>query len=194
MIEKGISLALVVITGCLLGGNASADKLGRAFDKTESMTRDAADGSKDAWLTAKTKIELYADSRVSGSQITVETHQGVIALRGKVDSEAARQAAEQIAKGSEGKREVRNDLQVVTSARRKMVDAKDDYIVSTIKARLAEKKSLAGSDIEVRSDAGVVTLSGQAPSLLSSAAASEVAFWVEGVRYVKNGIVASSDH
>ena len=41
----------------------------------------------DSWLTAKTKIALAADSRVKGRQIEVETTEGQVILRGKVDSD-----------------------------------------------------------------------------------------------------------
>ncbi len=56
----------------------------------------------DTWLTAKTKIALAADGRVKGRQIDVETTKGVVMLRGKVDSDAAKQAAEDITKMLDG--------------------------------------------------------------------------------------------
>ncbi|MDP9132881.1 MAG: BON domain-containing protein [Nitrospirota bacterium] len=71
----------------------------------------------DAWITAKTKIALFADSRLKGSEINVETAQGAVMMRGKVDSDAAKQAAEGIAKGIDGAKTVKNDLQVVAPAK-----------------------------------------------------------------------------
>src|SRR6185295_13993133 len=56
----------------------------------------------DSWLTAKTKIALAADSRVKGRQIEVETTEGQVMLRGKVDSDAAKRAAEGITAGLDG--------------------------------------------------------------------------------------------
>ena len=53
----------------------------------------------DSWLTAKTKIALAADSRVKGRQIEVETTEGRVLLRGKVDSNTAKRAAEGITAG-----------------------------------------------------------------------------------------------
>lgn len=50
----------------------------------------------DSWLTAKTKIALAADSRVKGRQIEVETTEGQVMLRGKVNSDTAKSAAEGI--------------------------------------------------------------------------------------------------
>jgi hyperosmotically inducible periplasmic protein len=54
----------------------------------------------DSWLTAKTKIALAADSRVKGRQIEVETTEGQVVLRGKVDSDTAKRAAGGSPRGS----------------------------------------------------------------------------------------------
>ena len=67
----------------------------------------------DSWLTAKTKIALAADARVKGRQIEVETAEGRVVLRGKVDSDEAKRAAEGITAGLDGVKTVKNELQVV---------------------------------------------------------------------------------
>jgi len=67
----------------------------------------------DSWLTLKTKIALAFDVRVKGWQIDVETMEGVVMLRGKVDSGAAKHAAESIAKMLDGVNMVKNDLEVI---------------------------------------------------------------------------------
>ena len=81
------------------------------------------------------------------------------------------------------KMRVKNELQVVSNAKRKMVDAKDSYITSQIEKSLSKENI----KVDVRSDAGVVQLTGKA-SLMNSAKASEVSRRVEGVKYVKNTI------
>jgi hyperosmotically inducible protein len=174
----------------LAGASASADNVVRAVDrvvdKIESTANTAGHETSDAWLTAKTKLALFADSRISGAQINVETKNGTITLRGKVDSESVKAAAAEIASGIDGKKDLKDELHVVVPARRKVVDATDDYIVSEVNRKLAKERLLHGSKINVRSDAGVVTLSGDVPTLVASAVASEAAFRVDGVRYVKN--------
>ena len=67
---------------------------------------------KDSWLTAKTKMALFADPRVKGRQIEVETTQGQVSLRGMVDSEEAGQTSEDIAIGISGVKGVTNLLEV----------------------------------------------------------------------------------
>src|SRR6187455_3189876 len=91
----------------------------------------------DSYLTSKTKIALFADSRVKGTQINVETKKGVVMLRGKVDSGEARSAAAEIAKGIDGVKSVKNELQVVAPSKRDAVEDKDEAITERVKKQIA---------------------------------------------------------
>lgn len=160
-------------------------KMEEAKDKAKTMTQDAKTTVSDSWITSKTKIALFADERVKGTQVSVDTMKGgVVHLRGKVDSAEAKAAAAEIAKGIEGVQSVKNDLQVVAPGARKMVDAKDGDIDKAVKARLSKDAQVKG--VDVRTDAGVVTLTGEVPSIVASAKASEMARSVPGVKSVKN--------
>lgn len=143
---------------------------------------------KDSWLTAKTKIALFADDRVKGREVNVETKQAKVFLRGKVDSAEAKMAAEEIAKGVEGVAAVKNELQIVAPTKRKMADSTDDAITNQVKRHLAQDKFLKKADIDVKTNAGVVSLSGEVNDLSSSAKASFIAWKVPGVKSVKNDI------
>src|SRR5512132_1773372 len=79
----------------------------------QTTTQKATTMVTDSWVTSKTKISLFADERVKGTQVSVDTAKGVVHLRGKVDSAEAKSAAGEIAKGIEGVKSVKNDLQVV---------------------------------------------------------------------------------
>jgi hyperosmotically inducible protein len=128
---------------------------------------------------------LYADERVKGSQVSVDTMKdGVVHLRGKVDSAEAKAAATEIAKNIEGVKSVQNDLQVVAPASRKAVTASDAQIEKQVETTLSRDTQL--KSVDVRIDAGVVTLTGEVPSITASARASEMARGVSGVRAVKN--------
>ena len=160
-------------------------KMDETKDKAKAMTQDAKTAVSDSWITSKTKIALFADERVKGREVSVDTMKGgVVHLRGKVDSPDAKAAAEEITKGIEGVQSVKNDLQVVAPAARKMVDAKDSDIDKAVKARLANDAQV--KKVDVRTDAGVVTLTGEVPSIVASAKASEMARNVAGVKSVKN--------
>jgi hyperosmotically inducible periplasmic protein len=160
-------------------------KMEETKDKAKTMTQDAKTAVSDSWITSKTKIALFADERVKGTQVSVETMKGgVVHLRGKVDSAEAKTAAGDVAKGIEGVQSVKNDLQVVAPANRKMVEAKDEDIDKAVEKRLSRDTQL--KKVDVRVDAGVATLTGEVPSIMTSAKASEVARSVAGVKSVKN--------
>ena len=167
--------AALVIGGALIIGSENA------FAKTTEKIN-------DAWLTAKTKISLFADSRVKGREVNVETKEGVVMIRGKVDSDAAKQAAEEITKGIDGVKGVKNELQVVAPAKREATDDKDDAITARVKDRIAKDSYLKKANIKVQTNAGVVSLTGEVQDLTTSAQASATAWEVPGVKSVKNDL------
>lgn len=148
----------------------------------------------DSWLTAKTKIALAADSRVKGGQIEVETTEGRVVLRGKVDSDAAKRAAEGITAGLDGVKTVKNELQIVAPSIRDAIEEKDEAITVRVKERivkdldLMKNSRLKDADINVQTNAGVVTLTGEVPDITTSAQASWTTWQVPGVKSVKNDL------
>ena len=167
----------LVVGGTLIAGSANA--LGKAEEKTPM---------NDSWLTAKTKIALFADARVKGSEINVETTQGMVMIRGKVDTDAAKQAAEGIAKGIEGVKSVKNELQVVAPPKREATDDKDAAITTRVNDQIAKDSSLKKAGIHAQTNAGVVSLSGEVQDFMTSAQASWTAWQVPGVKSVKNDL------
>lgn len=163
-------------------------KMDETKDKAKTMTQDAKTAVSDTWITSKTKIALFADERVKGTQVSVDTMKGgVVHLRGKVDSAEAKAASGEIAKGIEGVQSVKNDLQVVAPSDRKMVNAKDEDIDKAVESRFSRDAQL--KKVDVRIDAGVATLTGEVPSITVAAKASEVARGVLGVKSVKNELI-----
>ena len=155
-----------------------------AGDKVKETTEAVKGAISDSWLTSKAKIALFADERVKGREVSVETVKGQVFLRGKVDSEEAKTAAEQITKGVEGVKIVRNDLQVVPPSARKAVSADDKQITKAVESSFAKDAQL--KKIDVRTDAGVVVLRGEVQSMAASAKASDLAHRIDGVKAVKN--------
>jgi len=167
----------LVVGGAFITGSATA--AGKADEKTPI---------NDTWLTAKTKIALAADGRVKGRQIDVETTKGVVMLRGKVDSDAAKHAAGDITKLLDGVKTVKNDLEVVAPAKREAVEDKDEAITARVKEHLTKDADLKKSDIAVQTNAGVVSLTGEVKDITTSANASWTAWFVTGVKSVKNDL------
>ena len=171
----------ILVGPSYVASQTTTDKMER---KARSAAREVKAEVTDSWLTARTKIALYADERVKGSQVSVETVNGTVRLHGKVDSDEARTAATSIAEGIEHVKAVKNDLQVVAPRDRKMTDISDQEITRLVKGRFAKTDQL--TEIAVRTDNGVVMLTGTAASIGASARASELARDVPGVRAVKN--------
>jgi len=106
-------------------------------------------------------------------------------IRGKVDSDAAKQAAEGIAKGIDGVKSVKNELQVVAPAKREAINDKNEAITTRVNEQIAKDASLKNAGIHAQTNAGVVSLSGEVSSLMTSAQASWTAWKVPGVKSVR---------
>jgi len=169
--------SVLLASGALITGSAHA--LGKTGEKTPLT---------DSWITAKTKIALFADSRVKGSDMNVATTDGTVIIRGKVDTDAAKQAAEGIAKDIEGVKNVKNELQVVAPAKREATDDKDEAITARVNEQMAKDARLKNAGIKAQTNAGVVSLSGEVADMTTSAQASWSAWQVPGVKSVKNDL------
>jgi hyperosmotically inducible periplasmic protein len=188
MMAATIVTALLAAGPLTTGAQSMKDKAETKMEETKDKAKSAAQGAKtmvsDSWVTSKTKIALFADERVKGTQVSVDTQKGVVHLRGKVDSDEAKTAAADVAKNIEGVQSVKNDLQVVAPTARKAVDANDKDIDKAVQARMTRDAQL--KKVDVRTDGGVVTLTGEVPTIMASAKASEQARGVPGVKSVKN--------
>jgi hyperosmotically inducible protein len=183
---------IVGLTIAALAAGGPAYAQGTMTDKAKTMTQEAKTGMTDSWLTSKTKIALFSDDRVKGRQVHVETKGGVVYLRGKVDTADAKTAATDVAKGIEGVKDVKNELQVVAPSARAAVNADDKVIYKNVEQKFKADPQLKNAKIDAKVDAGVVILTGEVKNIDTSARASEVAFSVPGVRYVKNDLSFAS--
>ena len=189
---RGMMIAVVVLSLGLLTapGFVAQGAAGGPITSAESTVKNAGKTATrevtDSWLTLQTKLALLADERVSSADVHVTSQRGVITLRGKVDSEAEQQTAGEIARTVEGARDVNNQLTVVSREVRRRVNRQDHQIVKDVKREIKNDGRLKRARIHVRSDEGIVTLTGKAPSLETSVRASETARRVPGVRAVRN--------
>ena len=86
-------------------GQAAGEAAADAADRTKRAT---ADGS----ITAAIKTKLIADPEVKGLQIDVDTHNGVVTLTGRADTQAQKAEAEKLARGTDGVLSVINEIRV----------------------------------------------------------------------------------
>jgi len=178
-------IASALVVSAMLGTSAidcaAADP---ADDKVEIRVT-------DAWLTATTAIAILNDERIKGSPISVDSDHRVVTLRGKVDSEEAKKTAEALASRVAGVERVSNELQVVPPVERPLVDIQDQQLTSAVRQTLARDEQLGRANIDVRVDAGFVTLRGTVGTSAQSARASELTRQVAGVRAVKNELASN---
>lgn len=145
----------------------------------------AAFAAADPWITAKTKMALLTSEGVPLAGINVDTVDGRVTLHGKVESEAEKNRAGDVARKIDGVRDVRNLLQVVAPARRTSVSESDDQIRDAVAKALKADPTLAHSSVSVESvNQGVVLLAGTADSYASHLDAVATAARVPGVRRV----------
>lgn len=174
-----MNLATLGATMVLAAGGAWA---------TDAGPRSAGTVVDDAAITASVKTKLTFEKDTKARQINVETQKGVVQLNGFVDSTKARSEAEKIAAGTDGVKEVRNNLEV-RSADRPAGDVVDDAMITgKIDAALLADNRTSGLSIDVETHGGEVQLSGFAKSQAEKNAAVEIANGIKGVRLVKNAI------
>lgn len=147
----------------------------------------------DTWLSFKTKLALYADNRVPGNQINVESHNGVVSLIGKVPDALAKSTAVEVARKIEGVKSVKDQLQVVPSAKREIIDDKDDIITDNVDAAFDKDKVIDNLNLDVVTNNGVVTLTGTANNMGQVEKAIKTAYSVKGVRAVNANAVVIND-
>ena len=138
----------------------------------------------DSGITTKVKAKMVADDTVKAHEINVTTRDQVVTLSGEVGTTAAKDQAIQIARQTDGVRDVVDQLTVketaptsgqpsdspdlsdrardaANEAGAKITDA---AITAAVKSKLIADKMVSGLKIEVDTDNAVVTLKGTVKS------------------------------
>lgn len=90
--------------------------------QTGQMEQDGAQGqqlsqaAQDAWIQGKLEATFAYNEELSPFAIDTEVENGVVQLEGQVESQTAKDLAEQLSLNIEGVSEVENNLQVVPAA------------------------------------------------------------------------------
>ena len=172
---------------------------------------------KDGWITMKIHSMFVPEESLDGSNIDVDTTDGVVTLSGTVPNEAGRARALAIAKGTDGARSVVDKLrigpaekeitdaahgagQTATSATREAArDAKsavntagrritDGWIKSKIFAQYLTEDSLEDSDIDIDVTNGMVTLNGTVKTAMGKERALAIARSTDRVHGVMDNL------
>ena len=158
--------------------------------------------SKDAWIDGKAETVLLMNTNLNNFDINTDVKNGKVVLTGKVNSELDKELAEELVLSLDGVTDVDNSLTVVKSmdTEDKSNDMMDDddndltdaKITTVITTRFLFDSEVGGTDIDVDTDNGVVTLNGSVESEAEKQLAVKIAKNAEDVRDVvdKLAIVA----
>jgi osmotically-inducible protein OsmY len=139
----------------------------------------------DTTVTSAVRSKLAWSRFADGLRANVTTSKGKVRLTGHVTTAEGREAAGKLALSTHGVRSVTNDLEiqpgVVTSIGGELADG---WITMKVKSTLLYSTYVAGRDINVGTQSGVVKLSGKVDSETERALAVELAGNVRGVKSV----------
>ncbi|MBH0045362.1 BON domain-containing protein [Pseudoalteromonas sp. NZS11_1] len=150
--------------------------------------------SKDAWIDGKAETVLLMNTNLNNFDINTDVKNGKVVLTGKVNSELDKELAEELVLSLDGVSDVENSLTVVKSMDTKdrskdMMDDDDNdltdaKITTVITTRFLFDSEVGGTDIDVDTDNGVVTLNGSVESEAEKQLAVKIAKNAEDVRDV----------
>lgn len=124
---------------------------------------------------------LRREPLLAAANLKVEVDQGIVVLRGAVESETERETAEQIARAAVGAEHVRNELQALNPER-----GGGDVLARRVQFELYSTGAFDLSHLQVLSQAGRVRLEGSVRSEAERLLAVRLAEGVPGVREVAN--------
>lgn len=132
-------------------------------------------------LTAK--LALMADPRLFPFEINVELKGDALVLSGKVPHKFHKAVAGEIAHNVSPS--VMNNLKVDKELERDIIRKQDEAITLYVKERFSKSKTLEKSDLTVKTEDGMVALSGRTRYQVILLEAAEAARQVPGVKAVK---------
>lgn len=129
---------------------------------------------------------LAREPLLAAARIRVEVESGRVVLRGAVETEREREAAEQIARAAVGAEQVRNELQALDPAR-----GGDEALALRVRFELFSTEAFELADMAIDSQGGRVRLEGLVRSEAERLLAARLAEGVPGVRAVQNDLEIS---
>lgn len=154
--------------------------------------------ASDPGITTAVKSKLAADDTVKAYRIDVDTKDSVVTLAGAVDTAATRARAVELARATDGVRDVVDNLTVTPGATpttgiddqardtadRAGDESADATLTTKVKTKFLADNDISGLKIDVDSNNGVVTLTGTVPTAAEKALALKVAKDTDGVKSV----------
>jgi hyperosmotically inducible protein len=163
----------------------------------------------DPGITTAVKSKMAADDTVKAYRIDVDTKDRVVTLSGAVDTPQARERAKELARTTDGVRDVVDRLTVTPGAtpttgiddplqdrareaadkaKDAMPDLSDAGITTKVKSKFLGDTDVPGLKIDVDTKDGVVTLTGTVETAAEKQRAMELAKNTDGVKSVVDRI------
>jgi osmotically-inducible protein OsmY len=136
-------------------------------------------------LILTVKLALLGDPRLFPYEIEVEAGSDEVTLAGKVSSEAEKAAAAEIAGMVPTVKSVSNKLEVVKELSEVIAHKQDEIITRHVKERFTKSATVTAANFDVKTEQGVVSLSGAVRFQVIVLEAVEAARQVPGVKAVK---------
>lgn len=177
----------------------------------------ASETLADGWLATKIQAQYFADADVKARNILVSARDGVVTLKGRVETASAHEQALQIAKNTDGVSHVNDQLTLgagpaaspgqpaapqpsagavattgtAPSAAASAAWLNDAGITASIQSKFFLDSNIKARRIEVDTRAGVVTLRGEVATDDERAQALILARTTEGVERVEDGLTVN---
>lgn len=136
-------------------------------------------------LILTVKLALLADARLFRYEIEVGEDGQNITLGGRVSSEEEKVAATEIARSVSDAKTVVSKLEVDKGLLQVLGKKQDEIISTLVKDRFAKSATLKAANFEVKTEEGVVSISGAVRFQVLALEAAEAARLVPGVKAVK---------
>jgi osmotically-inducible protein OsmY len=136
-------------------------------------------------LILTVKLALLEDPRLFPYEIEVDAESDEVTLEGKVSSETEKAAAAKIASTVPTVKSVSNKLEVVKELPEIIAHKTDDIITRHVKDRFANSTTVTSANFDVKTEQGVVSLSGTVRFQVIVLEAAEAARLVPGVKAVR---------
>lgn len=162
---------------------------------TPETERSYSTAISDATIQAGVKSKLLMSPYTTGLSADVESQAGLVTLRGMADSGQAKEIATRLAASTPGVQTVNNQLLVAGSQAsfeaspvytpEPVWGFADAWITAKVKSALLVSRFVDGGQVNVHTQSGVVTLSGQLNSGPERALAIQLSKNVRGVKQVQ---------
>jgi len=207
LIQLGVACAVLGTAGC--NRAETREQTQRAATDVRTAAARAGDKIADGWLTTRIQAQYFADDQIKARYIDVKSTDGIVTIKGFVETPAAHDRAVQIARSTGGVKQVRDEILIGQSpsafeSPRPVATAgdlpvaggaaapDDMALTNSIQAAFFLDPTVKGRRVEVTSQKAVVTLRGEVASEAERSQALLLARNTAGVQRVEDNLTVNA--